>query len=662
MTLTDRRSGYSEGLSVKRPCVVATTTNVTLSGLQTIDGVLLVSGDRVLVKSQTNGVNNGIYDVSSGNWTRSVDCDGSGDVVSGTAIHVNGGLTATDFFFLTTANPITIGTTSLTFTAGDANSVINNRVRLTANSTFYVGGDGLDSHSPLPNVNTAANAKLTWNSLYTYVTSTYDFAGFTVTLKSRTTNTYGAGLFMSVAWVGGGQLVIDLNGCSIAETVTKGIINDVVQPGQITIQNSAGLGVGGVVSSSGFAGIQNDQPSDMNIGVGITVGTSFDAAFEATQGAGIYLASPVYISGTGGGSLALAALGGIIGFNGQTVTFVGNKAYTNGTVVVTSGGKVACDAVTWQTNPGGALGGPYTVTGPRFSTSLGGSIYTAGAGDTFIPGTTVGVYASGGIYDGNMGINKITGIGTIQAPFPLIFQTNGATNAGIITAAQRWGFGNTTGALTPTNTQVVISQNVTAVDAATPGLTPVLHIVGADTTIGTLVLDGFANVPGIAFRRAQGTAASRTVVTSGQPIGSFFGLGYDASGSLYGYGAEIDMVATETWSATAHGCGFKFYSVVNTTITQVNSMTLQSSGCLTIGSGGSDAGAGNITATGAISPGSFTVAGLPAGTVRMMAYCSNARMWNGAGVQEGAGVGTGGHVTYNGTAWKVAGTNTTAIA
>jgi hypothetical protein len=37
-------------------------------------------------------------------------------------------------------------------------------------------------------------------------------------------------------------------------------------------------------------------------------------------------------------------------------------------------------------------------------------------------------------------------------------------------------------------------------------------------------------------------------------------------------------------------------------------------------------------------------------------------VFNGAGVQEGAGSGTGGFVTYNGSAWKIAGTNVTAVA
>jgi hypothetical protein len=60
---------------------------------------------------------------------------------------------------------------------------------------------------------------------------------------------------------------------------------------------------------------------------------------------------------------------------------------------------------------------------------------------------------------------------------------------------------------------------------------------------------------------------------------------------------------------------------------------------------------------------SYTVAALPTpGTAGRLAYASNLRVFNGAGTQEGAGLGTGGQVVDNGTNWKIAGTNVTAVA
>lgn len=116
MGVVDRLSGVRESLGIKAPAKAATTANIALSGEQTIDGIACVDGDRVLVMHQTAGVDNGIYVVSSGNWERAKDFDGDRDVASGTAVFVTGGsVNVLDFYYLSTANPITIGTTSLTF-------------------------------------------------------------------------------------------------------------------------------------------------------------------------------------------------------------------------------------------------------------------------------------------------------------------------------------------------------------------------------------------------------------------------------------------------------------------------------------------------------------------------------------------------------------------
>jgi hypothetical protein len=64
-----------EGLRPKEAVRVATTANITLSGLLTIDGVSLSANDRVLVKDQTLAEENGIYVAASGAWTRATDFD-----------------------------------------------------------------------------------------------------------------------------------------------------------------------------------------------------------------------------------------------------------------------------------------------------------------------------------------------------------------------------------------------------------------------------------------------------------------------------------------------------------------------------------------------------------------------------------------------------------
>ena len=107
-----------QGLDAKQSVRAATTGNITLSGAQTVDGVGLVAGDRVLVKDQTNGADNGIYDVAAGAWVRSDDADGDpgGTVTSGMFTFVESGTVNSGHgFTLSTPDPIEVGVTPLNF-------------------------------------------------------------------------------------------------------------------------------------------------------------------------------------------------------------------------------------------------------------------------------------------------------------------------------------------------------------------------------------------------------------------------------------------------------------------------------------------------------------------------------------------------------------------
>ena len=95
---------------------VATTANISLSGTQTIDGIAVVAGNRVLVKNQTTASQNGIYVVASGAWVRSVDADTDIEVTPGLLVAVEQGTTQGDNIWqLVTVAPITLGTTALVF-------------------------------------------------------------------------------------------------------------------------------------------------------------------------------------------------------------------------------------------------------------------------------------------------------------------------------------------------------------------------------------------------------------------------------------------------------------------------------------------------------------------------------------------------------------------
>jgi len=108
--------GLAQGLDVKLSVRAATTANITLSGTQTIDGVALIAGDRVLVKDQTTGTENGIYVVAAGAWARSTDADSNDEVTAGLFTFIEEGATLGDSgWVLSTDQAIVLGTTSLTF-------------------------------------------------------------------------------------------------------------------------------------------------------------------------------------------------------------------------------------------------------------------------------------------------------------------------------------------------------------------------------------------------------------------------------------------------------------------------------------------------------------------------------------------------------------------
>ena len=131
----------SNGLDVKASVRAATTANITLSNTQTIDGVALSVGDRVLVKNQTTGSQNGIYVVASGAWTRATDFDNSPDVeVSpGTFFFVEEGTTQADNgYVVSNDTAITIGTTAITF------SQFSGAGQITAGAGLTKSGNTLD--------------------------------------------------------------------------------------------------------------------------------------------------------------------------------------------------------------------------------------------------------------------------------------------------------------------------------------------------------------------------------------------------------------------------------------------------------------------------------------------------------------------------------------
>ena len=102
-----------QGRRQKEEVKAATTQNITLSGLQTIDGIAIIQDDRVLVKNQTNQTENGIYNANATNWTRTQDAD-TGEKLEHATTYITDGTQFKQSYTCITDNVI-LGTTDIVF-------------------------------------------------------------------------------------------------------------------------------------------------------------------------------------------------------------------------------------------------------------------------------------------------------------------------------------------------------------------------------------------------------------------------------------------------------------------------------------------------------------------------------------------------------------------
>jgi phage-related tail fiber protein len=245
------------GLDFKASVRAATTANITLSGPQTIDGVALIAGDRVLVKDQTTPSQNGLYLVAAGAWTRTADADNSpaGEVSSGLYTFIEEGTTYADSgWVLASNNPITIGTTALAFqqfnglgqltagtgltksgntlsitssgvTAGTYSSMtvdVTGRVTagtnpgyITANQNITVSGDVTGSGTTSMALTLAASGV----TAGTYNNSATAHTPFTVDAKGRVT-AIGAAVTVTPAWTSVSGKPTTLSGFGITDALS----------------------------------------------------------------------------------------------------------------------------------------------------------------------------------------------------------------------------------------------------------------------------------------------------------------------------------------------------------------------------------------------------------------------------------------------------------
>lgn len=137
----------AQGIDAKASCRAATTANITLSGNQTIDGVAVIAGDRVLVKNQSSAAENGIYVAAASTWSRAADANTWDELVAAYTFIENGTDNGSNGYICTIAPGGTLGTTPVTWAQFSGAGQIN-------------AGTGMSKTGNTLNVNTASSARI----------------------------------------------------------------------------------------------------------------------------------------------------------------------------------------------------------------------------------------------------------------------------------------------------------------------------------------------------------------------------------------------------------------------------------------------------------------------------------------------------------------------
>lgn len=354
----------SSGLDPKESVYLVAVSTVTINGTQSIDGVTASIGSRVLLTGQSNPVDNGIYVVSNGTWSRASDSDGNiGNEVSlGNYTFTERGTTysSTGWVLYDT------NATGATISPG-----VNTQLWTQFNGAgSFVWGDGLTN---------------TGNNIH-------------VDLDPNSGLTFSTGKLKIADYVAGGGL-----------TITNGVI-DVGAGNGITV-NTNTIDIDYIEASEGLEGsglTATGGKLNVNTSNGLTIVNDSVQLADTVAGAGLTFSSGV-INITGSTAIGVNSDSIYVKYDPTTISIDGNGALT-----VVSAGDAIVDIIAGRGITGSQLSGPtasldieltnnggltFSGSGPESTIQVDyATVATQLAGSGLLPnGTTIDVNVSNGL-------------------------------------------------------------------------------------------------------------------------------------------------------------------------------------------------------------------------------------------------------------------------
>lgn len=462
----------------KEPSRVSTISDTTLSGLQTVDLISLVEGDRVLVKSQTDASENGIYEARTTTWVRTNDL-AIGSSAAGTATLVLEGSVGADTTFICTndTGSDVVGTDDLVFSlmssgggsgAGGSPTDIqyNSAGVLAGSSDFTFTGTSVNLQVPLT-LTTTTNTQIV-----TMQAAADDSADYVLTLP---TDFGTVGQFLStdganpatLSWAtgsGGSGSSLPINSVQYNSDGVGGFggsASFTFDPSIVSIPTDLLPGV--PLTSQGVVTIGdtvNSNPLAPPVYTSTISGLNSSAASDTMGGFAMFKGGNGDTTGPGGAVIVIAGTGGENANGGDVLIqsgYSGNTSGDAGSINIKgaegiSAGAGAINIIAGNANAGNNDGANVNIIGGIASGSGTDGIVqieTSGILSVFVDGgltfdkgiATAVTYAGGASLNNRQGLIVVTNapLAPSASVTLIVSNTHALTESLILVNVQRWG-------------------------------------------------------------------------------------------------------------------------------------------------------------------------------------------------------------------------------